>query len=115
MAYQNRNFVIAYLHLVLLGFISLFAFAKTVKTNPWTTYGILFFLFSFVTTETLMVLNASSGILRFHLPYTAQLLLVCSLFFPVGVAFLMIGFRGQRPVLLPRKMQRQKTVSIPVA
>lgn len=96
LAYHQRNFVIAYLHLVLLGFISVFAFSLLVKSRALTRFGVWTFLFSFVTTETLLVLQAVSGFFHFSLPYYSQLLLGCSLFFPVGIAVLLFGFLPER-------------------
>lgn len=92
LAYHNRNFVIAYLHLVLLGFISLSVFAMTLNRNALSRFGIQAFLFSFITTELLLVLTASSGLLHFDVPYFAQLLLCCSLFFPIGIMLMCFGF-----------------------
>ncbi|WP_121354410.1 hypothetical protein [Flavisolibacter nicotianae] len=91
LAYHSRNFVIAYLHLVLLGFISLFVFSQVFKSSQLGRYGVGLFLFSFFTTELLLVLNASPGLLGLTVPYYAQLLLGFSVFFPVGVALMVAG------------------------
>lgn len=91
LAFQNRNYVIAYLHLVLLGFTTLFVFSRVVKRNAFSRYGVGLFLFSFVTTESLLVLQASTGFLPFSIPFYGQLLLCCSLFFPAGVGLLWAG------------------------
>jgi hypothetical protein len=90
MAYQYRNFVIAYLHLVLLGFITLFVFsaifkAYPIKQNGWLERGVLFFLLSFVATEFLLVLHAWGGKVGFAIPGYTQLLLAGSIGFPIGV------------------------------
>jgi hypothetical protein len=96
MAYHNRNFVIAYLHLVLLGFVSLFVFGLAVKANRYSRTGIRLFLFSFVTTEVLLVLNASSGMLHVDMPYYVQMLWFFSSFFPVGIALMIWGLNRDR-------------------
>lgn len=101
LAYHNRNFVIAYLHLVLLGFVSLIVFGLVVKNSRYGRMGIALFLFSFVTTEVLLVLNASSGMLHLDVPYYAQLLWVFSLAFPIGIASMMMGLRKKRSVRKP--------------
>ena len=88
-AYTHRNFIIAYLHMVLLGFISAFALAAILKGNeffitPSMKKGILLFCISFLSTEILLVLNASGiNIALAGLTYS-QLLLLFSLFFPIG-------------------------------
>jgi hypothetical protein len=91
LAYHSRNFVIAYLHLVLLGFISLFVFSQVIKRNRLGRYGIAIFLFSFFTTEILLVFSASSSLLGFSIPYYIQLLFGCSVFFPTGAALMVAG------------------------
>ena len=92
MAYQYRNFVIAYLHLVLLGFISVFAFAFIVKWYHmhWSRalkVGMALFFFSFCITESLLVMQALSGIKGFLIPNYPAVLLLCSIGFPLGVLF----------------------------
>ncbi|HYK55955.1 MAG TPA: hypothetical protein VEV15_05715 [Flavisolibacter sp.] len=91
-AYQYRNFVIAYLHLVLLGFISTFFFAQVfafLKDVKAMKRGLSFFMFSFLTTELLLVANAFS----LAIPYYTQLLLVFSFFFPVGLLWINAGIK----------------------
>ncbi|HET7898038.1 MAG TPA: hypothetical protein VFL47_10220, partial [Flavisolibacter sp.] len=81
---------------VLLGFISLFVFANVQTQTRWSRVGISAFLFSFVTTEVLLVLNAAAGLLHFDVPYFIQLLLFGSLFFPVGIACMLPGLRTEK-------------------
>jgi hypothetical protein len=92
LAYQHRNFVIAYLHLVLLGFISAFFFARiftSLQEVKAVKQGLSFFLFSFFTTELLLTVNAFS----FAVPYYTQLLLLFTLFFPLGILWITAGLR----------------------
>ena len=94
LAYQHRNFVIAYLHLVLLGFISVFFFAwvfASLRDTKTVKHGLAFFLFSFFTTELLLVANA----LSFSVPYRAQLLLLFTLFFPLGIVWMNAGLKSK--------------------
>ena len=93
LAYHQRNFVIAYLHLVLLGFISLFVFAVALPKNAFSRFGVRTFLFSFVTTEALLVLNASSGFIPVELPYFPHLLFAFSVAFPVGIVCMLWSLR----------------------
>ncbi|NTS42077.1 hypothetical protein HRG84_14305 [Flavisolibacter sp. BT320] len=92
LAYEQRNFVIAYLHLVLLGFVTLFVFDAVLLRSKCTRWGLIFFLFSFFSTESLLVLQAAGGIFSFRIPFYPEIILGCSLFFPVGVAFLVKSF-----------------------
>ena len=100
MAHLYRNFVIAYLHLVLLGFISVFAFAAIfksyrIKQNFGLTIGVLLFFFSFVITESLLVLQALGGQLSFTLPNYTRVLLMCSIPFPISILMLCCCLRWQ--------------------
>ena len=92
----KNNFVIAYLHMVLLGIISLFAFSAIfdsyeIPLSKNLKLGLKFFLFSFFTTESLLVLQAAGAIFNFAIPTYNLLLLFFSLFFPVSL--LMIYFK----------------------
>jgi hypothetical protein len=92
MAYQHRNFVIAYLHLVLLGFISVFFFAQLFSSfsNAKTVrQGVAFFLASFISTELLLIANAFS----LFIPFYTQWLLAFSVFFPIGILWINAGLR----------------------
>jgi hypothetical protein len=96
LAYHQRNFVIAYLHLVLLGFISVFVFAQVfaaMKNDGLFKRGILFFFFSFISTELLLVANAFS----LDIPYYSQLLFVFTCFFPVGFLWMNVAVRKNLP------------------
>lgn len=72
LAYEQRNFVIAYLHLVLLGFVSLFAFGGVIKhygiaCTGLLKGGLLLFLFALAATELLLILQ---GLLAYvYLPF----------------------------------------------
>jgi len=92
LAYHQRNFVIAYLHLVLLGFISAFIFAQvfeSIRNVKAVKQGLLLFLFSFISTELLLVLNAFS----LSISYYTQLLVLFTVFFPIGILWMNIGLR----------------------
>jgi hypothetical protein len=96
LAYQQRNITIAYLHLVLLGFVSLFTFAaigkkQEVYSNSFKT-GILLFLFSFLTTQTLLVGFAGSNLYSFIIPHYSLQLLIYSCMFPVSILILLNAY-----------------------
>lgn len=89
LAYTHRNFIIAYLHMVLLGSISAFALAAILKGNEFfitssMKKGILLFCISFLATEVLLVLNAAGINIAFAGLSYSQLLLLFSLCFPIG-------------------------------
>lgn len=89
LAYSHRNLIIAYLHMVLLGFVSAFALAAILKGNELyipiaLKRGILLFAISFLFTELLLVLNAGGINMNFAKISYPQLLLLFSLFFAVS-------------------------------
>ena len=98
LAYAHRNLTIAYLHMVLVGFISLGAFAYVLKGNennlrPPVKSGLFLFVIAFVLTETLLVLNGAGvnvEIYGFSLPH---LLLMISLLFPVAIFLILYSCR----------------------
>ncbi|GAB4091511.1 hypothetical protein [Flaviaesturariibacter terrae] len=89
LAAAQRNFVIAYLHLVLLGFITLFVFGQ-LPQGRLVSAGVGLFLVSFVSTE-LMLAGAGFG---WMLPNYPAWLLAASLPFPVSVLLLIGGTRA---------------------
>jgi hypothetical protein len=91
LAFEQRNFVIAYLHLVLLGFVSLFAFGILLKENAKENNlrtGLTFFFFSFIPTQALLVAYGFGGAFNFVVPFYSELMLFFTAFFPVAIWFL---------------------------
>jgi hypothetical protein len=108
MAHNQRNFVIAYLHLVLLGFVSVFLLAqfKTSATHVRRfDLGLVFFFVAFITTELLLAGNAFA----FYIPSYLFLLLAFSCLFPV--AFWLMFSSMKRSVSLTIKAQNLQTES----
>lgn len=89
LAYSHRNFIIAYLHMVLLGFISIGAFAVILKGNeanvkPAMKTGLFVFLAAFSLTESILVLNAAAVNIQIAGFGFQHLLLYFSGLFPVA-------------------------------
>jgi hypothetical protein len=100
MAYQERNFIIAYLHLVLLGFISLSAIIALLNTDPVLTLRckkpVLFFLLAFLVTESLLLVQAALAVR--NLPFTDFYIFIflASIMLPVSVFWLWKEVRERR-------------------
>ena len=100
LAFENRNFVIAYLHLVMLGFISLLSIAFMVKEYPVLKTKALktalaAFLIAFTTTETLLAAQAS-GLSFSSFSYW---LIALSCLFPVAVFGMFSSIKKQSLLL----------------
>jgi hypothetical protein len=105
MAYQNRNFVIAYLHLVLLGIITLFAMATAfqhfyIRRSLNIRTGLVFFFVAFVVTELLIAGFAAGSLWGFSIPYYAEQLLLFSFFLPAGLFLIFYDLSQQLRVLM---------------
>ena len=88
LAFLNRNFIIAYLHLVLVGFISLSGLAFILKSDPGLVTsnmkaGIIIFIFSFITTE-LLLLDQTINLFHLSFYYHLVLLFSFSCLFPLS-------------------------------
>lgn len=90
LAYQNRNFIIAYLHLALIGFISTFIFAVIMKSlslqqQKLMHRGLSLFFIAFFTTELLLVLQGGGYLSFFPVLAYLRLLFGFSILFPLGL------------------------------
>ncbi|MCP4054495.1 hypothetical protein [Mesoflavibacter zeaxanthinifaciens] len=95
--YEHRNFVIGFIHLLMLGVISGFLFAFILKTDLVTvskslTFGVYSFVLGFVLTELLLLIQGikyyfKSGILtEYYL-----LLFLFSILLPLGISFILLN------------------------
>lgn len=96
-AYQHRNLVIGFIHLLMLGVITGFLFAfilqnKWVTFNTWLNFGIYTFILGFVLTELFLILQG--GMFYFQLgaiPNYYLFLFVSSIFLPLGIGSIIIN------------------------
>ena len=98
--YEHRNFVIGFIHLLMLGVISGFLFAFILKSGLVTnskslTVGIYSFVLGFLLTEILLLIQ---GIMFFYgigiLPNYYLLLFLFSIFLPLGIGFILFNIYG---------------------
>lgn len=98
LAYNMRNFIIGYLHLALIGFISIFLIALLIKEKGlkldknYCKAGITLFVGSFVLSEIVLFLQAT--LLSFSLgniPYYHELLFWVSVPMPVGLLLILVN------------------------
>ncbi|MBA6151234.1 hypothetical protein [Gelidibacter maritimus] len=92
MAYQYHNFVIGFIHLMMLGVISGFLFAFLLNSSivsikrKTLTFGVYCFIIGFITTEVLLLIQ---GLFYYFalgmIPNYYLLLFVSSIFLPLGI------------------------------
>ncbi len=97
-SHQIRNFVIGYIHLMMLGIITGFLLGFILKNkwvngkNSWVHWGIRLFLLGFVATEILLFLQGGYFFFdKGQLPGYQQNLFIASIGLPVGLLILIIG------------------------
>ncbi|AXP80969.1 hypothetical protein CJ739_1884 [Mariniflexile rhizosphaerae] len=101
-AYQHRNFVIGFIHLSMLGVISGFLFAfllqnSLIKHSKTLTFGMYAFIFGFVLTE--LILLIQGGFFYFGiglLPNYYLILFLCSILLPLGIGCFIINIINTR-------------------
>ncbi|WP_027124749.1 hypothetical protein [Gelidibacter mesophilus] len=101
MAYQYRNFVIGFIHLMMLGVISGFLFAFLLQKYPKTkntkslSLGVYSFILGILSTEFLLLLQGVYYYLNLGmLPHYYLILLFCSILLPLGILFFIINLRN---------------------
>ena len=99
LAYKARNFTIGYLHIVFLGFVSVFLIAwfcqvGIVKINNRKAYvGIVLFLIGFIISELIIFLQPFFLIMGWGvLPHGNECLFAISLLMPIGIVFFFMSW-----------------------
>jgi hypothetical protein len=100
--YEHRNFIIGFIHLLMLGVITGFLFAFILKSDLVTvskslTFGIYSFVLGFALTELLLLIQGikyyfKSGIL----PQYYLLLFLFSILLPLGICFILFNSIKQK-------------------
>ena len=98
MAYQYHNFVIGFIHLMMLGVITGFLFAFLLESSlisiksTYLNFGIYGFIIGFVATEFLLLLQ---GVYYYFalgmIPNYYVLLFIFSVFLPLGILFILLN------------------------
>ncbi|GGH41968.1 membrane protein [Mangrovimonas yunxiaonensis] len=99
---NHKNFIIGFIHLMMLGVISGFLFAflvfsNTIKPSKLLNLGVYGFLIGIILTEILLAYQG--GLFYFGigmLPYYYQLLFIFSIFLPVGIALILLTYLKQK-------------------
>ncbi|MBT8228882.1 MAG: hypothetical protein KJO50_01385 [Bacteroidia bacterium] len=98
-SYTMRNFVIGFIHLLMLGSISLFLFGmineSMVKTNKKIKVGINILLAGFILSELLLFIQGVMlWMTKGFIPYYYEILLFASILMPLGVIIYYTGFKS---------------------
>ena len=95
LAYEVRNYTIGYLHLVFLGFVTLFLIGwflqvKLIRiAHPLANAGVVMFFVGFVSSELYLVIPP---LLKIQIPFYYRSLFFLSLLMPIGIIPLLFTF-----------------------
>ncbi|HLG38591.1 MAG TPA: hypothetical protein VI461_02945 [Chitinophagaceae bacterium] len=101
LAFGFRPIVIGYLHLVLLGVITLFIIAyivafKLIPVNEMTRRGIIVFTAGIIANEALLMIQGTADMYYYPVPFINQFLLVAALILFTGILFINLGQQSGR-------------------
>lgn len=112
LAFGFRPIVIGYLHLVLLGVISLFLLGylmlqKLITFNKLTKLSLIIFVSGIVINEFLLMLQGAAGIAYISIPGINEMLLGAALTLFCGLLLLLLSQRKKEQTLLPHKPKKR--------
>ena len=99
---NHKNFIIGFIHLLMLGIVSGFLFAfllysKTIKPSVYLNLGIFSFFIGFVLTELLLTYQGSFFYFgKGLIPHYYLLLFISSIFLPLGITLILFTYSKQK-------------------
>jgi hypothetical protein len=104
-AFAQKNLIVAYLHMVLLGIVTLFVFWRLyplIRKNKFSLWGLFMFLAGFLLSESLLVIQSLFSIIYRVVPAFYETLFFVSILFPLGVFMINAGLSKRRKATYPR-------------
>ncbi|MGY4386200.1 hypothetical protein ACVWYN_003250 [Pedobacter sp. UYP24] len=108
--FENRSVIIGYLHLVMLGFITLFLLGHLLQQNYFksdnrlTKTGIAIFYLAVIGNEIFLMTQGLSAMLMLNYPYYPVLLWIAAIFLFAGalmISVAAVNYNWRKPVPLP--------------
>lgn len=113
LAFGYRPIVIGYLHLVLLGVISLFLIgyilsSQYIKISKFTNWGIAIFVAGIFSNELILMTQGIAAIAGIWIPFTNEYLLIAALMLFTGMVVLNLSLKQPIQIRYGRKKQVNK-------
>src|SRR5699024_12709723 len=95
--FDNTPVIFRYLHLMLLGFISIFILTQYQITGlldeqkNTVLYGLSIFIFGFVINELVLFISGLAGWTGWNIPFTNEVLFIASILLLIGVLLIFIS------------------------
>lgn len=118
MAFEYRDLIIGYLHIIFIGFISFFLFAWLLQkgllkiSSKWAVMGMWVFLIGFILSELLIFGKPLVLLLNFSLiPAGIKLLFLISVLMPLGIILIYAGSNLAKADINESEIQEKQTVT----
>lgn len=117
LAFGFRPIVIGYLHLVLLGVISLFLFGylllhKMITFNRLTKWPLITFVSGIIINESLLLLQGVAGIVYISIPRINEMLLGAAIMLFSGLLLLLLSQRKKEQKPQPHQLKKYAEVAV---